>query len=320
VNDKGAIETPQADRLDGLDPPMMALAVPNVSEGRDQAVIAALVDAIAKTGTRVADVHSDADHNRSVLTLAADPLTLIDGLVALGRACIEHIDLRWHDGVHPCVGALDVAPIVALEPDDLPLARETAAALADRLGEELDLPVFRYGAVASSPARVRPADFRREGYDRLDQQVREGELVPDAGPPRMHPTAGAVLVGARPPLIAWNVWLDDGSVIDARAIAARVRETGGGLPGVRALGVYLPGAGLAQVSMNIEDYRRASPRMVVDAVRAEAEKVGALPGDSELVGLIPRAALSDSSPTALGLRSFRPGQLLEARIPALRRN
>jgi len=319
VNDKGAIETPQADRLDGLDPPI-ALAVPNVSEGRDSTVIAALVDAIVDTGTRVADVHSDRDHNRSVLTLAADPLTLIDGLVALAEVCIECVDLRRHEGAHPRIGSLDVAPIVALEPEDLPLARETAVALADRLGHELDLPVFLYGAVASSPERVRPADFRRDGYDRLDERVREGELVPDAGPPRMHPTAGAVLVGARPPLIALNVWLDDGSVIDARAIAARVRETGGGLPGVRALGLYLPEAGLAQVSMNLEDYRRASPRMVVDAVRREAGKVGAVAGDCELVGLIPRAALSDTSTTALGLRRFHPGQLLEARIPALRRN
>ncbi len=319
MNDKGAIETPQAGRLDGLDPPV-ALAVPNVSEGRDPAVIAALVDAIDDTGAQVADVHSDPDHNRSVLTVAADPLTLIDGLVALAEACIEYIDLRWHEGVHPRVGSLDVAPIVALELEDLALARETAAALADRLGDELDLPVFRYGAIASSPDRVRPADFRREGYDRLDERIREGELVPDAGPPRMHPTAGAVLVGARPPLIAWNVWIDDGSVFDARAIAARVRESGGGLPGVRALGLYLPEAGLAQVSMNLEDYRRASPRMVVEAVRREAEKVGAVAGDSELIGLIPRAALSDTSTTALGLRRFHPGQLLEARIPALRRN
>ena len=319
MNDKGAIETPQADRLEDVAPPL-ALAVPNVSEGRDPDLVAALAEAVRETGARVADVHSDPDHNRSVLTIASDPLTLLDGLVALAGACVELIDLRRHEGLHPRIGALDVAPIVALEPGDLPLARETAVALAERLGEEVGLPVFHYGAIASDPERVRPADFRREGYDRLDERVREGELVPDAGPPRMHPTAGGVLVGARPPLIAWNVWLDDGSLLDARAIADRVREAGGGLPGVRALGLYLPEAGLAQVSMNLEDYRRASPRMAVDAVRREADRIGAVAGASELVGLIPRAALEGQSTTALGLARFHPGQLLEARIPALRRD
>ena len=136
----------------------------------------------------------------------------------------------------------------------------------------------------------------------------------------MHPTAGATLVGARPPLIAWNMWLREGSLYDARAIAARVREADGGLPGVRALGLYLPEVGHNQVSMNLEDYRRASPHTVVRAVRAEAERLGVLLGHSELVGLIPRAALGGASISELGLRGFRPGQLLEAQVPALRRS
>ncbi len=304
--------------LDVIEPPL-ALAVPNVSEGRDEDVIGALADAVRAAGVQVADIHSDPDHNRSVLTLAADPLTLIEGLVALAHACVEHIDIRWHEGAHPRIGSLDVAPVVALTEDDMPLAQETAIALADRIGEEVGLPVFRYGAIASDPNRVRPADFRSDGYDQLDELVRESELVPDAGPPRMHPTAGATLVGARPPLIAWNVWLDEGSLTDARAIAARLRERDGGLPGVRALGLYLPEVGQNQVSMNLEDYRRTSPQRAVTAVRTEAERGGATAGKSELVGLIPRAALADASIPELGLRGFRPGQLLEARIPALRR-
>jgi glutamate formiminotransferase len=319
VNDSAATEAPQAGPLDRLSPPT-ALAVPNVSEGRDPAVLKELVSATESSGAQVVNLHSDADHHRSVLTVVGDPMALIDAMVALGRACVELIDLRRHEGVHPRVGALDVVPVVALEDRDLPLVIETAVALAGRLGEELELPVFRYGAIASSPERARPADFRRHGYDWLDEQVREGHVVPDAGPGRLHPTAGGVLVGARPPLIAWNVWLDEGSLADARALAALIRESDGGLPGVRALGLYLPGAAANQVSMNLEDYRRCPPRLAMDTLRREAERLGVRLGRSELVGLIPRAALEGASTTALGLTGFTPAQVLEARVPSLRRD
>ena len=152
---------------------------------------------------------------------------------------------------------------MALDDEDEPLAAEIARGLAGRIGTDLNLPVFLYGHVATDPDRARPMDFRRVGPEELEHLLEEGELVPDAGPPRLHPTAGAVLVGVRPPLIALNVWLPEGTLTDARAIAARVRETGGGPPGVRALGLYLPEAGMAQVSMNIEDRRAAPPAMVV---------------------------------------------------------
>lgn len=293
--------------------------MPNVSEGRDRALVLELADAVEAAGARVADVHSDADHNRSVLSVWGDPLALIDGLVGLAEACVELIDLRYHEGVHPRVGALDVAPIVALEPGDMALARETAVALAERLGV-LDLPVFLYGAASPGPEAVRPADLRRAGYDTLDQRVREGELTPDFGPRAMHPTAGAVLVGARPPLIAWNVELADGGVAEARALADLLRESGGGLPGLRALGLYLPDAGVVQVSMNIEDLRATPPRTVMKRLRREAERLGVRLGRSELVGLIPREALIGTSTGALGLAGFTPAQLLEARIPALRQS
>jgi glutamate formiminotransferase len=299
----------------------VAYAVPNVSEGRDRATIDALVDACRVPGMRVLDVHSDADHHRSVITIAGDPWALQDALVSLAGECIDRIDLRRHRGAHPRLGALDVAPIVALADDDMPLAGEIAAGLAERLGTELNLPVFLYGdELATDPDRTRPFDFRRQGLDWLEEEVAEGRIVPDAGPPRLHPSAGAVLVGARMPLVAWNVWLPDGSLTEARAIAARVRESGGGPRGLRALGLWLSDAGSAQVSMNLEDYRVTPPYAAVSAVRAEASRLGVEAGDSELVGLIPWAALAyGPSPSALGLRGFRPGQLLEAKMPALAR-
>ncbi len=236
--------------------------------------IAALVDACRVPGARVIDVHSDPDHHRSVITVVGEPLALQDALVELAAECVDRIDLRRHHGAHPRIGALDVAPIVALTDDDIPLASEIATGLAGRLGAELNLPVFLYGAVATDPERTRPRDFRRGGLDELERAIDEGELAPDHGPHRLHPTAGAVLVGVRPPLIALNVWLPDGTLTDARAIAARVRESGGGPPGVRALGLYLPEAGMAQVSMNLEDHRAAPPAVAIAAVRAAAEAVG----------------------------------------------
>lgn len=293
----------------------VAYSVPNVSEGRDPATIRALADACRVPGVRVLDVHSDPDHHRSVITLAGEPLALQDALVDLAGECVDRIDLRRHRGVHPRIGALDVAPVVALTDDDVPLAREIATGLAGRLGTEVNLPVFLYGAVATDPERTRPRDFRRGGLEELGWAIEAGEITPDAGPHRLHPSAGAVLVGVRPPLIALNVWLPNGTLTDARAIAARVRESGGGPPGVRALGLYLPDAGMAQVSMNLEDYRAAPPAMAIAAVRAAAEAVGVETGDAELVGLTPADALRGPTPASLGIAGFRPGQVLEVRTP-----
>lgn len=303
----------------GVRPPI-AYAVPNVSEGRDELTIEALADACRVPGVRLLDTHSDADHNRTVLTLAGEPLALQDAAVGLAAECVDRIDLRRQRGVHPRVGALDVMPFVALEDDDQPLAAELATGLAARLGDELNLPVFLYGAVATRPDRTGPRDFRRDGLDALDRDIEEGLLTPDAGPSRLHPSAGAVLVGVRRPLIALNVWLPEATIADARAIADRVREAGGGLPGVRALGLYLPEAGMVQVSMNIEDYVAAPVPAVLAAVRGVAERIGVEAGDAELVGLIPRAALGGVSPAALGITGFRPGMVVESQLAGIGRN
>lgn len=299
--------------------PPTAYSVPNVSEGRDAGTIRALADACRRPRVHVLDVHSDPDHHRSVITLAGEPLALQESLVALAGECVDRIDLRRHRGAHPRTGALDVAPIVAMSDDDVPFASGIAVGLAGRLAADLNLPVFLYGAVATDPARTRPRDFRRGGLEELERLIAEGEIVPDAGPPRLHPSAGAVLVGVRPPLIALNVWLPEGTLTEARTIAARVREAGGGPPGVRALGLYLPEAGMAQVSMNIEDRAAAPPATVLALVRAEAERLGIEAGDAELVGLVPGDALRGGpSPAALGIAGFRPGQLLDLHVPTTR--
>ncbi len=288
------------------------MAVPNCSEGRDPDRIAELVASTQVPGVRLLGVHSDADHNRTVITLAGAESALVDAGVGLAARCRDLIDLREHDGVHPFVGALDVLPFVALRPSVMPAAVTAAGAAAARIGVEVGLPCVLYGAVAGA-GRDRPARLRAAGLDALDRAMRAGEVQPDAGPPVPHPSAGVVLVGARGPLIAWNVWLPGASLDDARAIAGAVREggEGGGLAAVRALGLMCPRTGLAQVSMNVEDYRRTPLLAVVERVRREAAARGLVAGDSELVGLVPRAALAGASPGELGLPRLLPGQVIE---------
>src|SRR5919201_1897902 len=214
-------------------------AVPNFSEGRERATIEAIAAALA-AHAELLDIHSDVDHNRSVYTLVGDADALIAALLAGIAAAKTLIDLREHEGAHPRIGAADVVPIVPIQPDDAERARAAAEALAQRVGEDLGLPVFLYGELA--PGRG-PAFFRRGGPEELQRRVDTGELAPDFGPRRLDPAAGGVLVGARRPLIAFNVNLRSDDVEVARTIARAVRETGGGFPGVRALGLDLPRAG-----------------------------------------------------------------------------
>ncbi len=245
-------------------------SVPNFSEGRDRATIDALGEALGGQA-RLLDVHSDPDHNRSVFTLVGSADELVESLVA-GIACArERIDLRTHEGAHPRIGAADVVPLVPLVPEEMERAREAALALAERVGGELGLPVFLYGGLA--PGRG-PAFFRRGGVQELARRLEAGELVPDFGPPRLDERAGGVLVGARRPLIAFNVNLR-GSPEAARGVAASVRERDGGFPGVRALGLELPGAGLVQVSMNVEDYEAVALHEIVERITREASARGA---------------------------------------------
>ena len=270
------------------------LAVPNVSEGRDAAVIAQLGAAVSGPSgpqagrVRMLATHTDADHNRTVFTFTAGPGELASALVALAIAAVALIDLRRHDGVHPRVGALDVAPIVFADPAERGAACAEALLAADRIAEEAGLPVFLYGLLTEN--RITRAEIRRGGPERLAERIASRELTPDFGPRELHPTGGAVLVAARPPLLAFNVELaPPATVEDARRIAALIRESGPeGLPGVRALGLHLAARDVAQISTNIEDPEATSPGALIEAIRRHAT-----PARAELVGLAPAAALAD---------------------------
>src|SRR5690242_13520046 len=281
-------------------------SVPNFSEGRDQATIDAIGDALAAQA-RLLDVHSDADHNRSVYTIVGSEEELGAALVAAVRVAIERIDLREHDGAHPCIGAADVVPIVPIRPEDAERARRAALAIGARIGA-LGLPVFVY-----APPERGPAFYRRGGRAELQRRLEAGELSPDFGPAELHPTAGGVILGARSPLIAFNVNLR-GTVAVAREVAAVVREKGGGFPGVRALGLDLPRAGLVQVSMNVEDWEAAALHDIVDRIAAEARARGAEVAGSELVGLMPAGAAAAAAGAVLRIEGFDATRVLELRL------
>jgi glutamate formiminotransferase len=285
-------------------------SVPNFSEGRDRNTIEALTAAL-EAHADVLDVHADADHNRSVFTLVGEDDALVDALLA-GIACArDRIDLSRHDGAHPRIGSADVVPLVPLRAEDRDRARAAALRVAERVGDELELPVFLYGDLA--PERG-PAFFRRGGPEELQRRIDDGELAPDYGPSRIDPRAGGVIVGARRPLIAFNVNLATDDVEIARAIASIVRERDGGFPGVRALGLALPRAGHAQVSMNVEDYEAAALHDIVARVETEAAARGVAVAGSELVGLMPAGAAAAAAGVMLRIDGFAPSRLLELRL------
>ena len=285
-------------------------SVPNISEGRDPAVIGAVAAALRGSG-RVLDVHSDADHHRSVLTVVADEADMVDCLLAGIARAAELIDLRRQDGIHPRIGAADVVPIVPLDPVQMPLALEVADALGRRVGDDLGLPVFLYGA--SGDGR-RPAFFRRGGPAELQRRMDAGDVRPSFGSARLDPRAGGVLIGARPLLIAFNIDLATGTLADAQTIAASVRESGGGMKGVQALGLVLPASGHVQVSLNVIDIVAAPLAEVVARVRTLAEERGVEVGPSELVGLLPEIAVAE--PEVLGLPELADDRVLERRLTA----
>jgi glutamate formiminotransferase len=285
-------------------------AVPNFSEGRDRGTIDALAEAVS-AHAELLDVHADADHNRSVFTLVGEDDAVREALVAAVEVARSRIDLRRHVGAHPRIGAADVVPVVPLRPDDMERARACALRVAERIGGELGLPVFLYGDVGG---RRGPAYFRRGGLAELGRRLAGGELRPDYGPPALDPAAGAVLVGARPPLVAFNVNLRAADAEIAQEIAAVVREAGGGFPGVRALGLQLPAAGLAQVSMNVEDHEAAALHDILARVEAEAATRGAEVVGSELVGLMPAAAAAAAAGAMLRIEGFDASRVLELRL------
>jgi glutamate formiminotransferase / 5-formyltetrahydrofolate cyclo-ligase len=275
--------------------PGTLLAIPNVSEGRDRDAIDAIGQAF---DARLLDVHLDPDHNRSVFTLAGEPGRLAGAVLSGAAEAVARVDVNRHVGIHPRIGAVDVAPIVYLDPGQRGAACAEALVLGDLLGDQLELPVFLYGELAAGRTR---AELRRGGPVALSKRIEAGELRPDFGPRRLHPTAGAVLVAARPPLVAFNVELAPPATLeDARAIAALIRDGGTeGLQSVRAIGLWLDARGVAQVSTNVEDHRAVPLARVVEAVARHARPIGA-----ELVGLAPRAAF-DGFPEDLPIANRR---------------
>jgi glutamate formiminotransferase len=269
------------------------LAVPNVSEGRSRHAIDAIAAAF---GAPLLNVHADPDHHRSVFTLAGPPGTLARRVTDGAAVALDRVRIDQHTGIHPRVGVIDVAPIVYRSDADRGAACAEALVLADLLGDQLQLAVFLYGILADGRTR---AQLRRGGPAALAQRIAAGELTPDFGPRRLHPTGGAVLVSARPPLVAFNVELAaPATERDAKAIAALIREGGSeGLPGVRAMGLWLSGPQVAQVSMNVEDHRATPLATIVEAVRRHA-----VPAAAELVGLAPAAAF-EGFPSVVPVRN-----------------
>ena len=285
-------------------------AVPNFSEGRDRLTIDAIGEALAD-GARLLDVHSDPDHNRSVFTLVGSEEELVAALLGGIEIARERIDLRHQDGAHPRIGAADVVPIVPIREEDADRARHAALELARRVGEELRLPVFLYGELS---AGVGPAFFRRGGPAELQRRLDSGELAPDFGPSKLDERAGGVLVGSRPPLIAFNVNLAGDDLEAAREVARAVRERDGGFPGVRALGLRLPQAGHVQVSLNVEDWRASPLHEVVGAVAREARARDLDVMGAELVGLLPAGAAVAAAGSLLRVDGLDPSHVLELRL------
>lgn len=287
------------------------LAVPNVSTAGDEDALARLAEAFGRAAT-VLDFHTDADHGRSVFTLAGEPGGLAESLVVGAAEALESIDMSAYTGAHPAIGALDVCPIVWLREEDHAAARTEAVAVAGQIGG-IGVPVFLYGELAREPGRAERAYFRNGGLAELWLRMEAGELQPDFGPPVPHPHGGATLATARPPLAAFNVELEGADLDTARAVAAGLREAGGGPRGVRAIGLMLS-SGRAQVSTNVHDPLTTTLATVVEEVRRLAAPLGARPVEAELVGLIPAAALLDY-PADVPIRGFDPAQhVIERRL------
>jgi glutamate formiminotransferase len=287
-------------------------SVPNVSEGRAADVVDEIGRAFA-SHARLLDVHSDPDHHRSVYTIVGSDGddALVDSLLAGIARAAELIDLRRHDGVHPRVGATDVVPLVPLARGDMERARAAARRLAERVGDELGLPVLLYGETGLGR---RPAFYRRGGPEELARRIRDGEVVPDFGPGELSETAGAVIVGARAPLVAFNIVLDTDDVEVAAAVASAVRESSGGLPGVQALGLRLATTGRAQVSMNLIDLERAALHDVVARVEDEARGRGAAIETVELVGLLPAGTVVSAAAGPLRLAGLDSSRVIELNL------
>ncbi|HAN95579.1 glutamate formimidoyltransferase [Candidatus Darwinibacter acetoxidans] len=289
--------------------------VPNISEGRRLDVVERIVDEIRQTeGVQLLDYSSDHDHNRSVITFVGDLGSVQEAAFRLTRQAVELINMEEHQGAHPRIGAVDVIPLIPIEGVTMQECVEAAAALARRISEELEVPTYLYGEAVQKPSRRNLSDIRRGQYEGLKEAIAQPERHPDYGQPKLHPTAGATVVGARLPLIAFNVNLGTDRKEIADHIARCVRERSGGFRNVKAMGVVLEERRQVQVSMNLENYRATPIYRVLETIRREAARFGVPVVGAEIVGLVPQQALLDAAAWYLQLESFDPQQVLENRL------
>jgi glutamate formiminotransferase / 5-formyltetrahydrofolate cyclo-ligase len=288
--------------------------VPNFSEGRRLEVITEIADAIRATGARVVDVQADAAHNRMVVTFVSEPDLAVDAAMAGAAVAAKRIDLRQHRGEHPRMGATDVVPFVPFADLPMKVCIDLAHAFGARLWQELRIPVYYYGEAARHPERRELERVRRGGFEDVAAHIRDADRAPDEGTPRVHPSAGATAVGARIPLIAYNVNLKTTDLRVAKDIARTIRASSGGLPNVKALGFELADRGLVQVSMNLTDYRVTNMWKVFTVIRDEANKRGVEVEASEIVGTIPLVAAVGVIKDAIVEPSFGMDQILEKRV------
>ena len=289
--------------------------VPNISEGRRSDVVARVVEAVRRVrGARLLDYSSDASHNRSVITMAGDAAPLKDAVLAIFEIALAEIDLRTHTGEHPRLGAVDVVPFVPIEgatmEECVALAKETARSVAERFA----VPVYLYEEASSNPLRKNLEDIRRGEFEGLGAKMTTDGWAPDYGPPAPHPTAGAAVIGARMPLIAYNINLATDRLEVAKKIAAAIRFSSGGFRYVKAMGVTLADRGIVQVSINLTNYEKTPMLRVFEVVKREAERHGVTVLESEIVGLVPSAALIDTAQSSLQLAGFKRTQILETRL------
>lgn len=290
-------------------------SVPNFSTGRDPEVLAKIIAPLKNTpGLRVLDYSGDYNHNRSVVTVMGDPEALLNGLFGAMKVASELIDMREHQGEHPRMGATDVVPFIPIKDADIEDCNELAKQLAKKVGEELDIPVYLYESSATKAERKNLAKIRKGQFEGFANKIKEAEWKPDFGPANVHPTAGCTAIGARPPLIAYNVNLNTKDLSIADAIAKRVRHIGGGLRYVKGIGVELQDRGIVQVSMNLVNYEKSAVYQAFEMVKMEARRYGVEVIGSELIGLAPMQALLSTAEYYLQLEDFSPSQIIENRL------
>ena len=289
--------------------------VPNFSEGRDPQKIEKIVEPFrAKKGVKLLDYQTDEDHNRMVVTVVGEPDALKTAVIEAMGCAIDVIDMRSHQGQHPRMGATDVVPFIPIKNVSMEAAVEFSRDVAKAVVKKYSLPVFLYEKSAGNPARQNLADIRKGQFEGMSEKIKLPEWKPDFGPRKIHPTAGVTAIGARMPLVAYNVNLDSNNIEIANAIAKKVRHIGGGLRYCKGIGIELKDRGLVQVSMNMTDYTKTALYRAFELIKVEARRYGVNVTGSEIVGLVPMEALMDTAAYYLGLEDFSVNQVLESRI------